>query len=211
MKKKSFRKILGVTALCAAVYGGTIFAPAEEVTAPSTGITQDETQTPAENQESINPADSTAIPDSSSADTASDSQMKARDNVISYRFSPAIAAGTVITVSDADGNEVFSATAKTAVSMISFSAEGLAEGEYTIKAGNAEDTITVHAGQTFGRKNRGGHGNMGGKGWMPQMNGQPGAGQGSAPQAPGANGNNIPAPPQMNDQAPQMNDQAPQM
>ena len=194
MKNKLIRNMIGITALYAAIYGGTIAVPAEQVPALSPEITQNEAPASAGSGESSNTAgsdntaDSAAALDSSSSDAAAaGSRKQVRGSVISYRFSPAVAAGTEITVSDAKGTIVFSATAQSPLSMICFSSENLEEGEYTIKAGTQEDTITVQADQFPEGK---GHGKMGGRNRMQHMNDQqaPGSGSRNIPQAPGSNG-----------------------
>ena len=145
MKNRTLRGMLGVTALCATICGGSYAAFAEQTTNLTT---TDQYEAPASTDTK---EDSSSSDSSASASTAN--QKQERDTIISYHFSPAIAAGTEITVSDADGNVVFSATAQTDISMICFSSENLEDGEYTIKAGTGEDTITVSSDQ-FERNSR---------------------------------------------------------
>lgn len=68
--------------------------------------------------------------------------------------------------------------------MICFSSENLEDGEYTIKAGTGEDTITVSADQSE-RHSR--HGKPDGRDMMPRRNNQqaPDTNSGSTPKMPG--------------------------
>ena len=142
------------------VCGGSYAAFAEETTNLTT-TNPDQYEAPASTDEEEDRNEST------NASTVGRKQE--RDNIISYHFSPAVAAGTEITVSDADGNVVFSATAQTDISMICFSSENLEDGEYTIKAGTGEDTIIVSSDQ-FERNSR--HGKPDGREMMPKRSNQ---------------------------------------
>ena len=195
MKNRTLRGMLGVTALCATICGGSYAAFAEQTTNLTT---TDQYEAPASTDTK---EDSSSSDSSASASTAN--QKQERDTIISYHFSPAIAAGTEITVSDADGNVVFSATAQTDISMICFSSENLEDGEYTIKAGAAEDTITVSTDQS---KRHGHHGIMNGSGMMPGRDNRqtPDTNSGSTPKMPGSNDNNTQPSLQGNHQMPQM-------
>lgn len=176
------------------VCGGSYAAFAEETTNLTT-TNPDQYEAPASTDEEEDRNEST------NASTVGRKQE--RDNIISYHFSPAVAAGTEITVSDADGNVVFSATAQTDISMICFSSENLEDGEYTIKAGAAEDTITVSTDQS---KRHGHHGIMNGSGMMPGRDNRqtPDTNSGSTPKMPGSNDNNTQPSLQGNHQMPQM-------
>ena len=102
---------------------------------------------------------------------------------ISYGFESMLEAGTTITLTDTEGNELLNYTLTKTVSSVVFSSEDLAEGEYTITAGDKTDTITVSdkattagaATNTMGGPGGNGGGHMGGgrgkmqNGEMPQM------------------------------------------
>ena len=102
---------------------------------------------------------------------------------ISYGFESMLEAGTTITLTDTEGNELLNYTLTKTASSVVFSSEDLAEGEYTITAGDKTDTITVSdkattagaATNTMGGPGGNGGGHMGGgrgkmqNGEMPQM------------------------------------------
>lgn len=62
---------------------------------------------------------------------------------ILYGFESSLEAGTEITITDNDGNTCMGYTLNKTASSVVFSSEDLAEGEYTITAGDFTDTITV--------------------------------------------------------------------
>lgn len=83
---------------------------------------------------------------------------------ILYGFESSLEAGTEITITDNDGNTCMGYTLNKTASSVVFSSEDLAEGEYTITAGDFTDTITVSdksttAGASVGTM--GGHGGAG--------------------------------------------------
>ncbi len=76
---------------------------------------------------------------------------------ILYGFESSLEAGTEITITDNDGNTCMGYTLNKTASSVVFSSEDLAEGEYTITAGDFTDTITVSdksttAGASVGTK-----------------------------------------------------------
>jgi hypothetical protein len=88
---------------------------------------------------------------------------------IKYGFESTLEAGTSIIITDASGNELLSYTLNKSASSVVFSSADIAEGEYTITAGETTDTITVSekstsagvTGMSFGGM---GGGRMGGTG-----------------------------------------------
>ncbi|MBE5844336.1 MAG: carbohydrate-binding domain-containing protein [Butyrivibrio sp.] len=86
---------------------------------------------------------------------------------VKYGFESTLEAGTQITIADSNGNELLSYTlTKSAVSIV-YSSADIAEGDYTITAGETSDTFTVSDKATsagtesgFGPGMGGGHGQM---------------------------------------------------
>ncbi len=128
-----------------------------------------------------------------------------------YGFESTLDAGTVITISDSEGEELMNFTlTKTAASIV-FSSPELSEGEYTITAGDYTGTISISeksttAGNASSGMRMGGHGGM--KGQMP--NGEMPQGQnGERPQMPDGEmpqGPNGEAPVMQDGERPQMQD-----
>ncbi|WP_155833241.1 carbohydrate-binding domain-containing protein [Butyrivibrio sp. WCD3002] len=90
-----------------------------------------------------------------------------------YGFETTLSAGDVITITDSTGTELLSYTLNKTAASVVFSSPELAEGEYTITAGDTTDTITVSdkattAGQTGGMMGGPG-GGPGNGGERPQM------------------------------------------
>ncbi len=124
---------------------------------------------------------------------------------VKYGFESTLEAGTVITITDSDGNELLNYTLNKNASSIVFSSEDLAEGEYTITAGDTTDTITVSDKATSAGSSAGmmggpgqGGGRMGGghgqiqNGEKPQFNDgeMPDFKNGEMPQMPGDDSQN---------------------
>ena len=98
---------------------------------------------------------------------------------ILYNFDSTLDAGTEVTLTDADGNEVMSYTPAKSFSSVVFSSSELAAGDYTITAGDTTEKITVSSvATTAGTTSSMGGGQMGGgKGGPGKMDGQGGPGQ----------------------------------
>lgn len=93
---------------------------------------------------------------------------------ILYNFDSTLDAGTEVTLTDADGNEVMSYTPAKSFSSVVFSSSELAAGDYTITAGDTTEKITVSSvATTAGTTSSMG----GGKGGPGKMDGQGGPGQ----------------------------------
>lgn len=69
---------------------------------------------------------------------------------ILYNFSGTVSAGTTVTLTDADGNEVMSYEAVKDMTSILFSCDAITDGTYTITAGSQFDTVTVSSVSTTG-------------------------------------------------------------
>ncbi len=69
---------------------------------------------------------------------------------ILYNFSGTVSAGTTVTLTDADGNEVMSYEAVKDMTSILFSCDAITDGTYTITAGSQSDTVTVSSVSTTG-------------------------------------------------------------
>ena len=83
---------------------------------------------------------------------------------ILYGFESSLEAGTEITITDNDGNTCMGYTLNKTASSVVFSSEDLAEGEYTITAGDFTDTITVSDKSTTAGASVGTMGGPGGAG-----------------------------------------------
>ncbi|WP_408069706.1 carbohydrate-binding domain-containing protein [Butyrivibrio sp. JL13D10] len=85
-----------------------------------------------------------------------------------YGFENALEANTVITLTDSDGNKLMEYTLNKKASALTFSSKDLAEGDYTITAGDFTDTVTISdkatsAGASTGMMGGRGQGGMGGR------------------------------------------------
>lgn len=105
---------------------------------------------------------------------------------VMYNFSSELQAGTEIIVTDAEGTEIFSYTPAKEFQSVVFSFPELEEGEYTISAGEEEDTFTIESIITeAGEQGGTGGGHQGGGGGGGRGHGEGPGGGGGGPQGGG--------------------------